>query len=408
MTRTLVVAGHGMVGHRLVEEMLARDAGRQWRIVVLGEEPRAAYDRVALSSLLDGATPDDLALAGSDVLGDRRLRLRPGTTVTGVDRRDRTVTCGDGTEVGYDALVLATGSRPFVPPVPGHDLPGCFVYRTVEDVAAIRAAARPGRDAVVVGGGLLGLEAANGLRLLGMRPHVVEMAPWLMAQQIDEGGGRVLAGAVERLGVGVRCSTALHAVGAGADGRVERVELADGTVLDASLVVFAAGVRPRDELAAPLGLERGERGGFLVDEWCRTADERVWAIGECAAVAGRCHGLAAPGFRMAETVARQLLGVAGAGDAFGGADTSAKLKLLGVEVAGFGDAHARSQGAIEYVRDDRRAGTYAKVVLAADGRTVLGGVLAGDTRAYPALRAMTGHRLTASPDELLSPESPAA
>ncbi|MEW1869980.1 FAD-dependent oxidoreductase [Streptomyces caelestis] len=399
-TRTLVVAGHGMVGHRLVEEMLTHDRHGRWRVVVLGEEPRAAYDRVALSSLLDGATPDDLALAGPDVLGDGRLRLRPGTTVTGVDRRARTVTCDDGTETGYDALVLATGSRPFVPPVPGRDLPGCFVYRTVEDVAAIRAAAVAGREAVVVGGGLLGLEAANGLRLLGMRPRVVEMAPWLMAQQIDEGGGRVLAGAIERLGVGVHCSSALHAVGAGPDGRADRVELADGTVLDAALVVFAAGVRPRDELAAPLGLERGGRGGFLVDGWCRTADEHIWAIGECAAVEGRCHGLVVPGFRMAETVARQL--VDGAGEPFAGADGSAKLKLLGVEVAGFGDAHARAPGAIEYVREDRRAGTYAKVVLAADGRTLLGGVLAGDTRAYPVLRGLTGRELTASPDELLT------
>ncbi|MFE0552010.1 FAD-dependent oxidoreductase [Streptomyces pilosus] len=399
-TRTLVVAGHGMVGHRLAGEILENDREGRWRVVVLGEEPRPAYDRVALSSLLGGATPDDLTLAGPGAPDDGRLLLRPGTTMTGADRPTRTVTCHDGTEIGYDALVLATGSRPFVPPALGHDLPGCFVYRTVEDIAAIRAAAVPGREAVVVGGGLLGLEAANGLRLLGMRPHVVERAPWLMAQQIDEGGGRVLARAIERLGVGVHCSSALHAVGAGTDGRAGRVELADGTVLDAALVVFAAGVRPRDELAAPLGLERGERGGFLVDQWCRTADEHIWAIGECAAVRGRCHGLVAPGFRMAETVARQLTG--GAPEPFTGADTSAKLKVLGVEVAGFGDAHARSPGAIEYVRDDRRAGTYAKVVLAADGRTLLGGVLAGDTRAYPALRALTARELPASPDELLA------
>lgn len=399
-TRTLVVAGHGMVGHRLAVEMLDHDREGRWRVVVLGEEPRPAYDRVALSSLLAGATPDDLVLAGPGAPDDGRLLLRPGTTMTGADRRTRTVTCGDGTEIGYDALVLATGSRPFVPPVPGHDLPGCFVYRTVEDIAAIRAAAVPGREAVVVGGGLLGLEAANGLRLLGMRPHVVEMAPWLMAQQIDEGGGRVLARAIERLGVGVHCSSALHAVGAGADGRAERVELADGTVLDAALVVFAAGVRPRDELAGPLGLERGERGGFLVDEWCRTADPHIWAIGECAAVGGRCHGLVAPGFRMAETVARRLTGATP--EPFTGADTSAKLKLLGVEVAGFGDAHARTPGAIEYVRDDRRAGTYAKVVLAADGRTLLGGVLAGNTRPYPTLRALTDRELPTYPDELLT------
>ncbi|MGV9991243.1 FAD-dependent oxidoreductase [Streptomyces sp. NPDC003374] len=399
-TRTLVVVGHGMAGHRLVEEVLAGDRDGGWRIVVLAEEPRPAYDRVALSSLLAGASAGDLALAGPDVLGDPRLRIRLRSPVTGVDRAAGTVTCADGSVIGYDALVLATGSRPFVPPVPGRELPGCFVYRTVEDIDAIRAAARPGRDAVVVGGGLLGLEAAGGLRRLGMRPHVVEMAPWLMAQQIDAGGGRVLARAIARLGVRVHCSTVLRGVEAGADGRAARVSLDDGTVLDAPLVVFSAGVRPRDDLAAPAGLARAERGGFLVDRWCRTADERIWAIGECAAVEGRCHGLAAPGLRMAETVARQLLGVAG--EAFPGADTSARLKLLGVDVAGFGDAHARTGGAIEYVREDRRAGTYAKVVLARDGRTLLGGVLAGDTRAYPVLRALTGRELTAPPDALLT------
>ncbi|MFE9251290.1 FAD-dependent oxidoreductase [Streptomyces sp. NPDC007088] len=401
--RTLVVAGHGMVGGRLVEEVLRRDREERWRVVVLGEEPRPAYDRVALSSLLDGAAPGDLALTGREVLADRRLLLRLSTTVTGVDRAARTVTCHDGTEIGYDALVLATGSRPFVPPVPGHDLPGCFVYRTVEDIAALRAAAVPGRDAVVVGGGLLGLEAAGGLRSLGMRPQVVEMAPWLMAQQIDEGGGRVLAGALGRLGVRVHCAAALRAVGAGTDGRVDRVELAGGTVLAAGVVVFAAGVRPRDELAGPMGLERGERGGFLVDAWCRTADERVWAVGECAAVEGRCHGLAAPGFRMAETVAGQLLGAADA--PFAGADASAKLKLLGVEVAGFGDAHARTPGAVEYVREDRRTGTYAKVVFAADGRTVRGGVLAGDTGAYAGLRSLVGRELPSSVEDLLTGRS---
>ncbi|MEV5989565.1 FAD-dependent oxidoreductase [Streptomyces sp. NPDC052051] len=401
--RTLVVAGYGMAGHRLVEEMRTGnkgDADGTWRIVVLAEEPRPAYDRVALSSLLSGASARDLALAGPEVLGDPRVEVHLRSPVTGIDRAAGTVTCAEGRVFGYDALVLATGSRPFVPPVPGRELPGCFVYRTVEDIDAIRAAARPGRDAVVVGGGLLGLEAAGGLRQLGMRPHVVEMAPWLMAQQIDAGGGRVLAEAIARLGVRVHCSTVLRGIEPDANGRAARVSLDDGTVLDAPLVVFSAGVRPQDELAGPAALARAERGGFLVDRWCRTADERVWAIGECAAVEGRCHGLAAPGYRMAETVARQLLGTEG--DAFTGADTSARLKLLGVEVAGFGDAHARTGGAIEYVREDRRTGTYAKVVLDRDGHTLLGGVLAGDTRSYPVLRALTGRELTASPDTLLT------
>ncbi|MFI9778672.1 NAD(P)/FAD-dependent oxidoreductase [Streptomyces sp. NPDC051956] len=399
MTRTLVVVGHGMAGHRLAEEVLTGDRDGGWRVVVLAEEPRPAYDRVALSSLLDGATPGDLGLAGRDFLTDPRLELRLGTTVTDVDRQARTVTCSDGARVGYDALVLATGSRPFVPPVPGHGLPGCFVYRTVEDIAAIRAAAVPGLDAVVIGGGLLGLEAAGGLRALGMRPHVVEMAPRLMALQVDEGGGRVLAGAVEELGVRVHCGAVLRSVDAGADGRVRGVTLDDGTVVEAPLVVFSAGVRPRDDLAGPLGLARGERGGFLVDDRCRTRDERVWAVGECAAVQGRCHGMAAPGYRMAESVAGQLL--RGDGPPFPGADTSARLKLLGVEVASFGDAHTRTEGAMEFIRDDLESGTYAKVVLAPDGRTLLGGVLAGDARSYPALRALVGLELSASPDQLL-------
>ncbi|POX56959.1 FAD-dependent oxidoreductase [Streptomyces sp. Ru71] len=400
MTRTLVIAGHGMAGHRLAEELLARDSAGHWRIVILAEEDRPAYDRVALSTLLDGKNPEDLTLAGHDFLTHPRVDLRLRTTVTAIDRARTTVTCQDGTEIGYDALVLATGSRPFVPPVPGAGLPGTFVYRTVADIDAIRAAASDAdRPAVVIGGGLLGLEAANGLRCLGLRPHVVEMAPRLMALQIDEGGARVLARLIGELGVAVHCSSATAAIEAGPDGRVNAVRLADGTVLEASAVVFAAGVRPRDELAEPAGLPRGERGGFLVDELCRTDDAAIWAIGECAAVTGRTYGLAAPGYRMAASVADQLTG--GNGDPFTGADMSTKLKLMGVDVASFGDAFAHTEGAMEYVAH-ATATRYAKLVLGPDGRTLLGGVLAGDARAYTTLRTLTGRPLTAPPEDLLA------
>ncbi|CAM5250474.1 Nitrite reductase (NADH) large subunit OS=Streptomyces microflavus OX=1919 GN=Smic_20850 PE=4 SV=1 [Streptomyces microflavus] len=224
------------------------------------------------------------------------------------------------------------------------------------------------------------------------------MAPHLMPLQVDEGGGRVLARLVGALGVGVHCGRGLASLHGDPEGRVRAVTLSDGTELPASTVVFSAGVRPRDELAGSAGLERGGRGGFLVDERCRTADERVWAVGECAAVLGRCYGLAAPGYRMAEAVALQLLGSPSA--VFPGADMSAKLKVLGVEVAGFGDVHARTEGAVEFVREDRAAGTYGKLVLAPDGRTLLGGVLAGDTAGYAVLRTLLGHELTA-PAELL-------
>ncbi|MEW1611609.1 MULTISPECIES: FAD-dependent oxidoreductase [unclassified Streptomyces] len=398
MTRVLVVVGHGMAGHRLVEEIRSGDRSGRWRIVVVAEEPRPAYDRVSLSSYLDGRTAADLDLTTPRLRADPLVDLRLSTRAVHLDRATRTMTCADSTVLEYDALVLATGSRPFVPPVPGRDLAGCFTYRTIEDLDALRAAVRPGEPGVVIGGGLLGLEAARALRLLGARPYVVEMAPHLMPLQVDEGGGRVLARLVGELEVGVHCGRGLASLHAGPDGRVRAVTLSDGTELPASTVVFAAGVRPRDELARSAGLERAGRGGFLVDERCRTADEHVWAVGECAAVLGRCYGLAAPGHRMAEAVARQLLGSPAA--AFPGADMSAKLKVLGVEVAGFGDVHARSEGAVEFVREDRAAGTYGKLVLAPDGRTLLGGVLAGDTAGYAVLRSLLGRELTA-PAELL-------
>ncbi|MEV4949290.1 FAD-dependent oxidoreductase [Streptomyces sp. NPDC053755] len=360
--RTLVVVGYGPVAHRLVAEVRALDRTDGWRIVVLGEEPRGAYNRVALSSLVSGLTPADLALPAPDFLVDVRL----STTVTEIDRERRTVRCSDGTRHPYDALVLATGSRPFVPPVPGHDLPHCFTYRTVEDIDAIRAAARAGRPGVVIGGGLLGLEAADALRHLGMRPHVVEAAPRLMPLQVDTGGGRLLASLVRDLGVEVRCEAATVSV------EEHGVRLADGTEIEAGLVVFSAGIRPRDELAAATGLATGERGGFLVDDRLRTDDERIWAVGECAAVEGRCHGLLAPGHRMAAAVARQLLGLDHPPFADTGQPT--RLKLLGIGVSGFGDIHARTEGAIEFSEDDRAGGRYRKLVLAPDGRTLLGRV----------------------------------
>ncbi|MEV0700446.1 nitrite reductase large subunit NirB [Saccharopolyspora sp. NPDC050389] len=399
MTRTLVVVGHGMVGHRLVETLRERDAGDTWRIVVLGEEPRPAYDRVALSSYLDGKSAEDLSLAGHELLDDPLVDLRLETAATGIDRAARTVSTSDGSELCYDALVLATGSRPFVPPVPGHDLDGCFVYRTIEDLDAIRAAATEGEPGVVIGGGLLGLEAANALRLLGMRAHVVEMAPRLMPLQVDEGGGQVLGRLVGDLGLTIHCGAATKSIDG--DGRVRGVTLADGTVIETDVVVFSAGVRPRDELAELAGLARAERGGFLVDESCRTSDENIWAIGECAAVEGRCYGLVAPGYSMAEGVAEQLLAL---GDgAFPGADLSTKLKLLGVDVASFGDAHGQTDGALEVVYANNAAGTYAKLVLSDDARILLGGVLVGDASAYSVLRPLIDRELPAPPEQLLLP-----
>ncbi|MET8982237.1 FAD-dependent oxidoreductase [Streptomyces sp. NPDC004539] len=404
-SRTLVLVGHGMVGHRLLETLRTEDTAGVWRTVVLAEESRPGYDRLALSSYATGRTAEELSLARPELLKDGRVDLRLSTPALAIDRRSRTVTAADGARVRYDALVLATGSRPFVPPVPGHGLPGCFTYRTLDDLDAIRAAAVPGRAGVVVGGGLLGLEAAGALRALGMRPHVVELAPRLLPLQTDEGAGRVLGELVRGLGVAVHCAVATRAVVAGPGGRVRSVLLEDGTELDAELVVFSAGVRPRDELARSAGLAVGPRGGVLVDGDCRTADPRVWAVGECAAVRGRCYGLVGPGYRMAEAVAARLLG-RDAESFPEEPDLSTRLKLLGVDLASFGDFQATTEGAVSLVRSDHVRRTYARLVLASDARTLLGGVLAGDASAYPVLHGLIGRELPASPEQLLAVAEP--
>ncbi|MFI7219047.1 nitrite reductase large subunit NirB [Micromonospora maritima] len=391
----LVVVGNGMVGQRFVEALRARDRDGRWRVTVLAEERRPAYDRVRLSALFDGVDADELSLHSPD----DGVELRLGEPVTAVDRARRVVTTTAG-EHPYDALVLATGSYPFVPPVDGTDLPGVFVYRTLDDLAAIREYARGRRTGAVIGGGLLGLEAANALRLLGLATSVVEFAPRLMPVQVDEAGGAMLRRYVEELGVTPYLGVATTALRPGPDGTVAALSLADGRTVEAELVVVAAGIRPRDELARAAGLPLGPRGGVLVDAACRTADERIWAVGECAAVDGVCHGLVAPGYATAEVVADRLLGGAAT---FPGADTATKLKLLGVDVASFGDAHGVTPGCLDVTFTDPATRSYAKLVLSDDARTLLGGVLVGDASAYPTLRASVGGPLPAPPLALLAP-----
>ncbi len=403
MTRRLVVVGHGMVGHQLVDRLTSLDTEGTWRIVVLGEERHLAYDRVSLSSYLDGKSKDDLTLAGPDLRHDARVEVRLACPAVSVDRTSRTVTTADGDDIAYDALVLACGSRPFVPPVPGHDLVGCFVYRTFDDLDAIRAAARAGRPGLVIGGGLLGLEAANALRLLGMHPHIVETAPHLMSAQLDPGAARVLHQQATELGLRLHCSTATASIEARPDGTVRAARLSDGTVVETELVVFAAGIRPRDELAASAGLALGERGGIAVDDRCRTRDERVWAIGECAAVEGRCHGLVAPGYRMADNVARQLMGQDT--EPFDGSDTATTLKLLGVNVASFGATRPVDGEALEVVFAQGST-RYAKFFLRRDSGALLGAMVAGGTASPLALASFLGRRPPADLEQLLAPDLP--
>ncbi|MGW7288984.1 nitrite reductase large subunit NirB [Streptomyces sp. NPDC054847] len=399
-TPTIVVVGHGMVGQRFLEALAERGVTERARVVVLCEEPRPAYDRVRLTSYFSGNTPDDLSMVEDGFMAEHGIELHLDDPAETIDTTTRTVTSRAGLRLTYDTLVMATGSYPFVPPVPGKGAEGCFVYRTIEDLLAIEEYAKTARVGAVVGGGLLGLEAAGALKGLGLETHVVEFAPRLMPVQVDEGGGAALLRTIENMGLSVHTGVGTQEVLAGETGAVNGMALSDGSTLATDLVVFSAGVRPRDQLAREAGLAVGERGGIIVDEQCRTSDPAVFAIGECALASdGRVYGLVAPGYEMAEAVADVI---DGGTRSFTGADTSTKLKLLGVDVASFGDAHGAADGCLDVVYSDSRAGVYKKLVVDGEG-TLLGGILVGDAESYGTLRALTGSVPPVSPEQLVLP-----
>jgi len=399
----IVLIGHGMVGHKFLES-LAETGITGAEVTVLCEEPRAAYDRVHLSEFFSGKTADALSLVEPGFFERTGFTLRLGARAVAVDRRIRTVTTADGEVLSYDKLVLATGSSPFVPQVPGRDRPHCFVYRTIEDLEAMQACGARSKTGVVVGGGLLGLECAKALRDMGLETHVVEFAPRLMAVQVDEGGGRVLRSRIEALGVQVHTSRNTQEITDGARAR-HRMVFADGTYLETDMIVFSAGIRPRDELARQCVLAIGPRGGVAIDSACRTSDHHVYAIGECASWNEQTFGLVAPGYDMARVAARHIAGDADA--AFVGADLSTKLKLMGVDVASIGDAHGKTphSRACQYV--DERRQIYKKIVISEDGKHLLGAVLIGDATEYGTLlqMALNGIALPEDPEFLIFPSS---
>ena len=399
----IIVVGHGMVGHKFLEE-LHQLASVPTEVTVLCEEPRAAYDRVHLSEFFAGKSADDLSLVEPGFFDRSGFSLRLKTRAAAIDRRAKTVTTADGEVLPYDELVLATGSVPFVPPVNGNDRADCFVYRTIEDLEAMTECGARSRSGVVVGGGLLGLECAKALRDLGLETHVVEFAPRLMAVQVDDDGGRILRGRIEELGVRVHTNRNTLEITDGARAR-HRMVFADGSHLEADMIVFSAGIRPRDELARQNALAVGARGGVAVDDHCRTSDPHIHAIGECAAWKDQVFGLVAPGYDMARVVARQLTGQKDA--IFGGADMSTKLKLMGVDVASIGDAQGRTAGSRSFRYVDEAKQIYKKIVTSGDGKTLLGAVLVGHADEYGTLlqMALNGIALPADPEFLILPSS---
>lgn len=401
-SKTVVVIGNGMVGQRLCETLVACDTQRQYSIVTFCEEPRAAYDRVGLTSFFAHRSAEKLLLAKRDWYIEHGIELHIGDRASQIDRQARVVRSDKGVQTPYDVVVLATGSYPFVPPVPGIDTRGVFVYRTIEDLEKIMDYGKRAKRAAVIGGGLLGLEAAKATHDLGLETHVIEFAPRLMPRQIDDAGSRLLVDKLTDLGVHVHLNTGTKEVLG--QGRVEGMLFTDGKTLEVDMIIVSAGIRPRDDLAKASGLAVGERGGVIVDTRLRTSDPQIYAIGEVALVKGMIYGLVAPGWQMADTVAKNLTG---GDECFEGADLSTKLKLMGVDVASFGDYEAGPERARALTWEDPFAGVYKKLLFNHAGTHLLGGVLVGDAHDYGVLAAIAkgGGVLPCKPHELLMGKS---
>lgn len=365
----LVVIGNGMAGCRAVEELIARDPNR-YRVTIFGAEPRVNYNRIMLSPVLAGEKCfDDIVINDAAWYADNGIALVAGDPIAAIDRAAKTVTTRSGLVESYDRLLIATGSDPFIIPVPGKDLPGVIAFRDMDDVDTMLAAADAGGDAVVIGGGLLGLEAAHGLSLRGMKVTVIHLMPTLMERQLDEAAGWLLKNALEARGQTIL--TGADTAEITGTGKVEGVKLKDGTLIRASLVVMAVGIRPSVALARDAGLAVGR--GIQVDDHMVTSDPAVLAVGECVEHDGQVYGLVAPLWDMCRSLAD---GLVGAPTGYRGSVTSTKLKVSGIDVFSAGD-FSGGDGCEDIVLRDASRGVYKRVIVKDD--RIVGAVLYGDT-----------------------------
>ncbi|MFW0700937.1 nitrite reductase large subunit NirB [Pantoea sp. R13S299] len=397
----VVVIGNGMVGHRFIEELLEKAETNLFSLTVFCEEPRVAYDRVHLSAYFSHHTAEELSLVREGYYDKHQVNLLLGERAITINRDEKLIHSSTGRAVHYDTLIFATGSYPWIPPIKGAEGSDCFVYRTIEDLNAIEACSRRSKRGAVIGGGLLGLEAAGALKNLGIETHVIEFAPVLMAEQLDQQGGEQLRRKIEQMGVRVHTGKNTQQIVHHEHGG-KTLQFADGSALEVDFIVFSTGIRPQDKLAKQCGLNLGPRGGIAIDDQCRTSDPAIYAIGECAAWQNRVYGLVAPGYKMAQVASDHLLG---RDNAFTGADMSAKLKLLGVDVGGIGDARGTTPGARSVVWLDESKSVYKRLIISEDQKTLLGAVLVGDTSDYGNLLQLVLNAipLPANPEALILP-----
>lgn len=385
MTRQrLAIIGNGMAAGRLLDELLRRDGADRFEISVFGEEPHGLYNRILIGRIIDGGTQDEITLKPTEWYAENGVAFHAGVLVDRLDTVDRVAKTSDGASLPYDLAVFATGSRAFIPPMDGlrgpdgRPRPGIIAYRTIDDGRKIRDRARAGRPAVVLGGGLLGLEAAKSLRDLGMDVTVVQRPETLMDQQVDALGGQFLRRAIERLGIEV--AVGARATGVVGEDRVEAVVLDGGRAIPADLVVLACGIRPRVDAAVASGLAIGR--GILVDDRLATTQPDVFAVGECAEHDGQVYGIVEPIWEQCTVLADVLAGTA-PGARYRGSRPYTRLKVAGVGVASMGETRPASDADEVVQIIEERTGTYRKLIVRDD--RLVGAVLVGETGASPEL-----------------------
>jgi len=389
----IVIIGNGMVGYKCCEKLVAA-ALPGAEIVVFGEEMLPAYDRVHLSEYFSGKTAYDLCMAPVQWYADNQIRLHLGDPVQQIDREQKTITSFKGVQFTYDFLIMATGSSAYVPAIPGVDKDGVFVYRTIEDLNLIRRHVPVTKTAAVIGGGLLGLEAAKAMLDLGISDtHIIEFAPRLMPRQIDDNASLILQQKLSALGLKVHTQKNTAAILGNES--IRGLIFTDGSILNVDMLVISAGIQPRDELAKSCGLVTGHRGGIVVNDHLETNDPSIFAIGECALHNNTIYGLVAPGYEMADVVVQRIKGK---DKSFAGFDMSTKLKLIGIDVASFGDPFIAEENCRSVVYQNNHEGIYKRINFSSDGKQLLGGILVGDASAYNMLLQTCKNRLALPPD----------
>jgi nitrite reductase (NADH) large subunit len=395
----LVLIGNGMAGYKFCEKFVKYKLSKKYDLIVFGEEQYPAYDRVNLTNYFIVSSAEELFMAPVSWYAENKIVLRRGEQVIEISRSEKLVKTSNGQTESYDKLIFATGSNPFVPNINGLKLAGVFVYRTIDDLNKIKSYISSAKKALVIGGGILGLEAARALLQKKLSVSVIEISAQLMPRQLDTTAGKILLTSLNNLGLTVLFQKKIVSIEG--EQTIKYVKFSDGSQEAADIVIISAGIIPRDELAKNAGLKIGHNGGIVVNDHTLTSDPNIYAIGECAFIGGRIWGLAAPCFEMADVLAARLSGIF---KVFSGDVVFSKLKVVETSVVSFGDSIAEFESGESFIQSDEDAGIYRRINISEDKKRLIGGILIGDISGHANfLQIMRNKgRITVSAEELMA------